>query len=112
MGRNAKRYYTAILIGIAASAVIGLLVVGRIPQDPAYHLFADSRTIAGVRNFWNTWSNLPFLLIGLYGTGLKKEGKNEGAEAVVVRLAVEFLGAKHLGPSQLALLEIEGCSAC
>jgi hypothetical protein len=30
-----------------------------IPQDNAYHLFVDNRTIAGVPNFWNVVSNLP-----------------------------------------------------
>lgn len=38
-----------------------------IPQDPAYHSFADQRSILGISNFWNVISNLPMLFIGLYG---------------------------------------------
>ena len=49
-------------------AVIAVFVfVAPIPQDPAYHLFADSRTLLGVANFWNVASNLPFLVVGTWG---------------------------------------------
>ena len=49
-------------------AVIAVFVfVAPIPQDPAYHLFADSRTLLGVANFWNVASNLPFLVVGAWG---------------------------------------------
>jgi len=51
---------------------VGLLAVGfglssPIPQDPSYHLFADTRTLLSVHNFWNVASNLPFLVVGLIG---------------------------------------------
>jgi hypothetical protein len=36
-------------------------------QDPAYHLFADQRTLFGIPNFWNVASNLPFLVVGALG---------------------------------------------
>jgi hypothetical protein len=36
-------------------------------QDPSYHAFADAGTLHGVPNFWNVISNLPFLLVALYG---------------------------------------------
>lgn len=42
-------------------------LVDPIPQDPAYHLFADTRSMLGVANFWNVLSNLPFLLVGIFG---------------------------------------------
>ncbi|MBS95304.1 MAG: alkaline phytoceramidase [Chromatiales bacterium] len=38
-----------------------------IAQDPAYHDFADSRRVAGITNFWNVISNLPFLAVGVWG---------------------------------------------
>ena len=38
-----------------------------IVQDPRYHDFADGRTLYGVPNFWNVISNVPFLLVALYG---------------------------------------------
>lgn len=39
-----------------------------IPQDPAYHQFADRRSIFGIQNFLNVISNIPFLLVG--GAGI------------------------------------------
>lgn len=36
-------------------------------QDHAYHAFADTRALLGVPNFWNVISNLPFLIVGLWG---------------------------------------------
>jgi hypothetical protein len=56
-----------ILIAIICLSVLSVLFLERIPQDPAYHVFADSREIFGIRNFWNVISNFPFLLVGLYG---------------------------------------------
>ncbi len=58
------RIFSAIVIGL-----LGLLfwLVPAIPQDPAYHDFADQRNIMGISNFWNVASNLPFLFAGAYG---------------------------------------------
>ncbi len=61
------RLATFFLLGVAALAVLVLTFVPRIPQDPAYHRFADQRTIGGIPHFWNVASNLPFLLVGLFG---------------------------------------------
>jgi hypothetical protein len=44
-----------------------MLFVAPIRQDPAYHAFADTRTILGVPNFWNVVSNLPFLALAFWG---------------------------------------------
>lgn len=40
-----------------------------IPQNPAYHLLADSRTFFSIPNTWDMLSNIPFLIVGL--TGMK-----------------------------------------
>lgn len=48
-------------------AIGGALVLPPIPQDPAYHDFADRRPCAGVPNFFNVTSNLPIFLVALYG---------------------------------------------
>ena len=56
--------------------LLGLMTIGAlvttfwlppIPQDPAYHEFADGRTFFGIPNFWNLISNLSFVLVGLFG---------------------------------------------
>jgi len=56
-----------ILYILALTAVTGAYLAPRIGQDPAYHLFADQRTLAGIPHFWNVVSNLPFFFVGLYG---------------------------------------------
>jgi hypothetical protein len=56
-----------ILWAISIVVVASLLFFGRIPQDPDYHNFADTRTLLGVKNFWNIISNLPFLWVGGFG---------------------------------------------
>ena len=38
-----------------------------IPQDPAYHQFADQRTLLGIPHCLNVISNLPLLLVGSVG---------------------------------------------
>jgi hypothetical protein len=56
------------LFGTAATAgVLLFLLTGAVPQDPAYHRFADTGALAGVPNFWNVLSNLPFLIVGIAG---------------------------------------------
>lgn len=66
----------AILFLIAVAAIIVMLCSGPIPQDPAYHLFADSREFVALPNFWNVVSGLPFLAVGLYGLRRRRLLKN------------------------------------
>ena len=54
---------------MALVVVAVFLFVAPIPQDPAYHAFADGRTLLGVANFWNVVTNLPFLVVGAWGVG-------------------------------------------
>ena len=56
-----------VLVGVTAAAVTAACVVPPIPQDPAYHRFADARPLASAPNGWAVLSNLPFLLVGLLG---------------------------------------------
>lgn len=52
---------------VAAAAIGVMFFVAPIPQDPAYHLFADRRALFGLPNFWNVASNVPFLFVGAIG---------------------------------------------
>lgn len=45
-------------------------MVPPIPQDPAYHLFADTRPFLGIPNFGDVASNGAFLVVGVLGLGL------------------------------------------
>ena len=55
------------ILVVAAAAIAGVFLLDPIPQDPAYHAFADTRKMAGVANAWNVLSNLPFLVAGAFG---------------------------------------------
>jgi xanthine/uracil permease len=55
---------------IAALAIVSAMGVGflpRIPQSQSYHHFADDRMFLGVPNCLNVVSNLPFLIVGVWG---------------------------------------------
>lgn len=51
-----------LIVGLAVVAAGALVFVPPIRQDPAYHAFADRRTIFGVPNFWNVVTNAAFLV--------------------------------------------------
>ncbi len=56
------------IIAAAAAALLALfLFTAPLPQDLAYHDFADKRTILGISNFGNVMSNLLFMVVGLAG---------------------------------------------
>lgn len=55
------------MAAVTAAAVGAAFLLPPIPQDPAYHLFADRTVWFGVPNFWNVVSNLPFVLVGVLG---------------------------------------------
>jgi len=55
------------LLLVIAMGIIFVFCMDAIPQDPCYHLFADSRDLLSVPNFWNVVSNIPFLIIGFFG---------------------------------------------
>jgi hypothetical protein len=57
----------AVVVGAAVAATTLVAVLPRIAQDPAYHRFADKRTLWGVPNGLDVWSNLAFPLVGLWG---------------------------------------------
>jgi len=50
-----------------------------IPQDPAYHLFADRRDFLGIPGFLNVASNLAFAIVGAAGVLLCAAGRARGA---------------------------------
>lgn len=58
------------LWGLTVLAVAAVfLLAPPIPQDPAYHGFADGRARLGIPNFGDVMSNLPFTIVGIAGLG-------------------------------------------
>jgi hypothetical protein len=67
---NQSRLRTRGLIALGCLTVavaITLALIPPIPQDQAYHSFADQRGFFGMPNFLNVISNAPFLLTGVAG---------------------------------------------
>lgn len=101
---------TRIIVCAAIIAAGAMFLSGPIPQDPAYHAFADTRKIASVGNFWNVLSNFPFLLVGLYG--LSRVSRLEVREtrpaylALCIGTVLVSVGSAfyHLAPSTPSLV--------
>lgn len=105
-----------ISIALVALAIIGLsfALTSPIPQDPGYHLFVDNRQLFAVPNCWNVLSNLPFLLVGLWGLFyVNKHGREVCAPELVLSYRVFFVGILlttfgsayyHLMPSNESLV--------
>jgi len=68
-----------LLIGLTAAAIGALWVVPPIPQDPAYHQFADRRAFFGMPNALNVLSNAAFVLVGGIGLGFMARRGTSGS---------------------------------
>lgn len=99
-----------ILVFITLAAVAALLFIGPTPQDPNYHLFADTRRIGGVSNFWNVVSNLPFLIVGTLGllrfSRLSQAACAQGYLVICIGVVLVAFGSAyyHLNPNNETLL--------
>jgi len=57
----------AVVFVPAVAGIVVLLCIDPIPQDPAYHGFADTRRVLLIPNFGDVVTNLALILIGLRG---------------------------------------------
>jgi len=57
----------AILLGLMVAASVAAWALPPLPQDPAYHAFADGRAVGPVANAANVLSNVVFLIAGVLG---------------------------------------------
>jgi hypothetical protein len=104
----------AVLLAVTAAGAIVVLRLPPIPQDPAYHRFADDRTLLGIPSFQNVASNLPFAVVGLLGlTRLRRRRDAEVRAEEVGAWFLLFLGVTltafgsayyHLAPSNARLV--------
>lgn len=56
-----------LIAGLSLAVVLSAFLFPRIPQDTQYHQFADQRLFLGISNFFNVFSNVPFVLVGGFG---------------------------------------------
>lgn len=99
----------ALITVLAAGAV---LFGPALSQDPAYHRFADGRTMIGIRNLLNVATNAPFAVIGALGLWrLTRDGRKRWASiqaACYLLFGAVFLVAfgsayYHLNPDNATL---------
>lgn len=82
----------SLLTGVAIVIIAGVWLLDPIPQDLAYHEFADRRTFAGIPNLLDVLSNLPFLVIGLTGLYQLTARKLQADAGLRPAIALFFLG--------------------
>jgi hypothetical protein len=102
-----------ILWSVVLFAVVVAALAPHFPQPLDYHDFADKREIFGIPNFWDVISNLPFLLIGIFGGGVVSMGSFSGGIADLRTAYLLFFigtacvgigsGFYHLNPSNETL---------
>ena len=99
-----------VLALVTAAAVAGVFLLDAIPQDPAYHLFADRRELFGVPNSWNVVTNLPFLAVGLAGWAMIRRiaspplATHYRVLCTAIALVAFGSGWYHLAPSYASLV--------
>ena len=57
----------SILCALLVLGLVGVFALDPIPQDPDYHLFADTRSFLGIPNFNDVASNAGFAVVGALG---------------------------------------------
>ncbi len=89
------KHRLAILAGVFALFLAGLLFVDPIPQDPAYHSFADARSCLGIANCGDVLSNVGFAAAGFLGLWflMGRRGGKVFAERAEARPYVVFFAA-------------------
>jgi hypothetical protein len=71
------------IVGLGLVALVAVTLLPPIPQDPAYHDFADRRRLLGIPNALNVLSNVPFVLVGALGwTFLLRQGRPRADDPV------------------------------
>ncbi|HEY8037460.1 MAG TPA: ceramidase domain-containing protein [Methylobacter sp.] len=79
-----------IMLAIVVIAIIVIISIDPIAQDPAYHNFADQRRILNTTNFYNVLSNLPFVIVGIMGIRLVALHKATGGLAELQTIYLTF----------------------
>ena len=91
------------LIILMAASLAGLLLLPPIAQDQNYHQFADQRKLLGIPNFWNVFSNLPFIAVGV--AGLRQFYRQPATAVLFSGMILTGFGSAyyHLNPSDATL---------
>ena len=92
------------------AALIAVMALPPIAQDPSYHDFADRRTFFDIPNFLDVTTNLAFLAVGIAGIGWCANGRGavgragHGWPASSARRWCAGSGYYHLAPDNSTLV--------
>src|SRR5215831_18703367 len=73
-----RRARLGLLWALLGAAVLAAALAPPIPQDPAYHRFADTRVMWGIPNALNVLSNVAFVVVGALGLSSVWPGRSDG----------------------------------
>ncbi len=110
MSARAERLRGALVVAILGGSLLWVLGLDPIPQDPAYHEFADQRVWLGIANFADVVSNLAFLVVGVWALARSRGWvAGEARRSWLVMFAGVALvsvgsGYYHLDPSNETLV--------
>jgi len=98
-----RRVTLAVAVVAAIAVVLTFALVAPTPQDPAYHHFADRRTMLGIPNALNVLSNIGFLLVGILGLVTMRGAI---AKTFFAGMLATSIGSSiyHLAPSDTTLI--------
>jgi hypothetical protein len=106
-----RRRVWLLLLAVVALYGVLRLSLGPLPQDPAYHLLADTRACAVVPHAGDVITNLAILLAGMFGLALRPRMSvaPEAGTAVNVLIAASILTAfgsayYHWAPTNATLV--------
>lgn len=106
----------SLFVGFTVVPLAATALAPRIAQPLSYHDFADQRTMLGVPNALNVLSNIPFLLVGIWGLWWMSRRESEPrfreplerwpARAIFFGLLTTGLGSAyyHLEPNNHTLV--------
>jgi hypothetical protein len=105
----ARRRRIILLLLLFVLSAAGMFFLPAIPQDPAYHDFADKRMLFGIPNFGDVSGNAVFVIVGLAGMVRAWGGRQAGENGWLVFFLGIFLTGfgsayYHLAPDNQRLV--------
>ena len=91
-GEITVTWRAALLLSVGIVIIAIVAMNDPVAQDQIYFLFADQRALAGVPNFWNVMSNLPFLIIGICGWRMIAINRETVTPSTKLAWVIFFLG--------------------
>jgi hypothetical protein len=87
------RWRYGIIAAAGATLIVAVALHARIPQDPAYHHFADQRLVFGIPHFFDVFSNGALMIVGIAGLLALQRRRPGALPRLVSAYATFFAGS-------------------